>query len=404
MSVPGGRGRLGRDKGDTVPSNPVDRPPRLGRYRRETQNGSQDVIDIATAIRTARLAAPMTQDQLARAARVTRKTVIRAEQGHPVSAETLMALSSVLGLEASDLASLPPGRPGVPEPSDLVAMVLRGDEDEARRQTLHSLAEEAVGMVPEASSMAVVDLPLWERRTVKALSPDGVLPPGAGVREAASFRPRHIASLYLTLATLAGVPSLPFFLYAAAVSGAKWAGVTLTLAFSWLPTPNTELGVMASMFVMLCLFGAWSIFLFWVLDHEGRLDAVVRAGRTTAKGLDILRGRAYVTGRDGLYVLSLSGDGVETVLVPPTATSGFEVREHDGVPSFRFHMAAGREVPEGESWTLETLGFACKEMAVPCLRTGPAFLEGLSGYHRIVRPRGIEHVRPTARVPETVTT
>jgi hypothetical protein len=279
-------------------------------------------------------------------------------------------------------------------------MVLRGDEDEGRRRTLSLLAEESLALVPGASSMAVPDLGLWERRTVEALAPDGVLPPGAGIREASALIPRHRAFMALDILVLIGAPSLPALLLVAAVSGADWAGFALTLALAWLPAPSTETGIAACVAATLCLLAAWLVCFLKVSGHEGRMGATVRAGRTAAEGVEILRRRAYVTGDDGLHALTLHGDKVEAVLVPPPATTGFEVRDHDGVSSLTFHMAAGREVPEGESCTLETLGFRCREMALPCLRTGPAFMEGLSAYHRIVRPRGVESVRSRSMAPD----
>ncbi len=344
----------------------------------------------------------MTQDQLARSARVTRKTVIRAEQGHPVSAETLMALSSVLGLDSSDLATLRSGRPeprDAPEASDLLAMVLRGDEDEERRLTLALLAEESFELVPGATSMAVVDLGLWERRTVGRLSPRGSLPAGAGIREACSNLLRWHLRLFpfQTMAAFVAPPFLFLGLYATAHNGHAWAVGTFDLALSYFPSPWSASGVMAVGVACLSALATWTVCTIWVIDRGTRVEATVEAGMTAARGIEILRSRDYVIGRDGLNVVSLHDDGVETVLVPPTATTSFEVQGHDGLVSLKFQMAAGREVPEFGWWTLETLGFDCKEMALPCLRTGPTFLDGLSAYHRIVRPKGVGPVRTGAR-------
>ncbi len=83
------------------------------------------------ALREARDRIRMTQAHLAAAAGVSERTVIRAEQGKPVSAESERALCAVLGLHLSALAGRKPGLPSS-TPADCIAAMGETVEWEAR--------------------------------------------------------------------------------------------------------------------------------------------------------------------------------------------------------------------------------------------------------------------------------
>jgi transcriptional regulator with XRE-family HTH domain len=60
----------------------------------------------ASIIREARIGKRMTQEHLAIAACVSKRTVIRAEQGKPTTTETLRSICSVLGMDATDMPTV----------------------------------------------------------------------------------------------------------------------------------------------------------------------------------------------------------------------------------------------------------------------------------------------------------
>jgi transcriptional regulator with XRE-family HTH domain len=80
------------------------------------------------AIRQAREAARMSQAHLAAAAGVSKRTIIRAEQGLRIQDENLRCLCSVLGLDARDIA-LP-----MADPEPLTPMAILRDHVEKRRE------------------------------------------------------------------------------------------------------------------------------------------------------------------------------------------------------------------------------------------------------------------------------
>jgi len=77
-------------------------------------------MDQAATILAARTAARMSQEHLATAAGVSTRTLIRAEQGHNVSVESLRAICAALDLDARTLQPVAVGPvPGDGEPLDL---------------------------------------------------------------------------------------------------------------------------------------------------------------------------------------------------------------------------------------------------------------------------------------------
>jgi len=108
------------------------------------------------AFRTARNARGWSQQHLAEAAGVSERTVKRAERGESISGESMMAISAALDLDAVPASPVPRRRS-----SELLAMALKGEVSDARRENLRLLADHAAEHIPDARVMVAPDVEDW---------------------------------------------------------------------------------------------------------------------------------------------------------------------------------------------------------------------------------------------------
>lgn len=301
--------------------------------------------DIATTIRTARIAAPMSQEQLALAARLSRKTVSRVEGGETPSAETLLALCSVLQLDASALASGIPlaAGPALPSAEDLAAMATWPHDAPERKAFMADLAKVALLKVPGVRAMVSADVVAY--RDWLGRIQFGSDPSEQDFRRRADALRRRAATLRLMQRLTLGVPAA-----ALALTGlALWLGLLPNLA-EWLEAPVGD--SLRGMRVLgpFALLAGFSLYIVGALILGTHAHMCI----TDAESLDFadvavsyVDARAYATGDDGVYVLTRKNDTVEVVHLPPSRVDSFKRDHRLGHVTYVFDMTGGRERADG---------------------------------------------------------
>ncbi len=161
-------------------------------------------------IRSARQGRNMSQAALAEAARVSERTVKRAEAGHPLSPETAQALSSALGLEPGTLRSGQPGSHPAP------ALETTMPDDDLAKDPRRAEIEE---MLLPGNPFEAVILP--DPATLAArMPPDGWL--------------ERLFAKSAVVATCAGLVSLAFLLSAMLLPSGL-ADISAAAAFCTIP-------------------------------------------------------------------------------------------------------------------------------------------------------------------------
>ncbi len=254
--------------------------------------------DIATTIRAARVAAPMSQEQLAIAAGLSRKTVSRIEGGETPSAETLLALCSVLRLDASELApDLPSSaREVLPTAGELAAMATWPHDTPERKAVIADLARVAALKVPGARAMVTVDLDAfteWFDRSV-AYRP-GKMP---SVRNPVALTRR---------ASMIKIATVSAFVVAVTVGAvavtAMFPGFAVAMTTLWHREP-VEVVLVICMVASL-LYGSCGVAVHLA---SRRCLWEAKAVKTSLKAVESVRNRSFVMGEGGIHVLDLRGD------------------------------------------------------------------------------------------------
>ena len=300
------------------------------------------MTDLASTIRTARLAAPMSQEQLAGAAGLSRKTVSRVEGGEPPSAETLLALCSVLRLDASTVAPniAAPARAAAPGPEELAAMATWPHDTPERKALVADMARAAYVEVPGAVAMVTPDVGAYREQVDAMLA--GYYPAGGPPGRPDEFLRRRAARLKL-VQTAGWVIPLAVTAYHATATYYDLTPMPGTLATPHLTPMETLRGILGLLAIpVVGAFYVVGLVMLGCIAEKPLWE--IRDRNTVRAAMSLLEGRAYVMGSGGLHVMTRVGQTVEIVHVPPTRVNSFIRGPREGCVTYILNMA-DRDVP-----------------------------------------------------------
>ncbi len=225
-------------------------------------------------LRSRRKALGYTQARLAEAAGVDVRTIGRAEAGHPVAAETLVSLCSVLGLEAEVALGVPP------EDDACGALtVVRSGKHQDQTSLLPEI-EAALRGVPDVHTVVLPDCSV-----------------------------RHPAWKPIPFAGHASLVTMAFTAFVSVPGGGAF--VILLLQLGVLANPRDAVGT-AVHFVASLAFMWGALLMFWHMDvrseaHWYRLSLKHRQASRLAE----TSGRAYAFGNGKLHLIRVSADAID---------------------------------------------------------------------------------------------
>lgn len=331
----------------TVPSADIDPPALVVMCGGMPETKPDHMRDTPIVLRERRLALRMTQGQLAGAAGLTRKTVIRAEAGSPVSFETLKAICAVLEIDSS---TLPPD-PGhnarhVPAGGDDPVPSVGHPSPEDIPEDTHGEVLSIFGFIrelaPSATALAVTDVRTWKQRYYRSRVRSPLITVASTEADLRLLARRDALMFCMGLASLLGPMFAVVIIIGAELQGAPWArnafnGAIDLVADHTAPLAPAILGAEIGV-----LLTAGTILAHYFLGTHVKLQSDLEWAWAINDGYQTLCRRFYLAGPDGLRMCDVMDDrSISVTHVTPGMVSACEVVGPSEHPTIRLHMAAG---------------------------------------------------------------
>lgn len=268
---------------------------------------------LSDTLRTSRLAAGFTQDRLAEAAGLNKRTISRMEGGSPVQAETLLALCSVLKLDYASLERMR-RREAVQDPAP-PPVLMAGNGSVARHLVDDALA--SLRDQPGVELVALPDLAAW--RASRGAGPDRDLD-----RPAFQDNPLH--------GGVANVGSIAGFVAAILVIP---TGLSV-----WLSPGSVVHGVM----ILLAAFAAVFAGGFLLVERVGAATVRREANRADER---VLMRRAYGFSRDSVWIVEAGDETIDVARFDLASKRQVRREDHGACVTYEFVTDRGHVVVAG---------------------------------------------------------